>query len=447
MPISPPSRRRLLSEASGSDTPQAAKPKLPLSTPVLNPVPDTRLRDLRRMRFLATALLGLMFVIFIATSFAPVQWPWLSYLQAFAEAGMIGACADWFAVVAMFRHPLGLPIPHTAIVPHNKGRIGGALGRFVSNNFLSPLVLEAKLREIDTAGWIVRWLSEPENTRRIARRTATALPDMLQALPCDQLGAFLTRAIRHGIEAVPAAPLASELLSLFWAQGETQALVEKAISIAATALVDNRDVIKATVAKKSSRFIPKWVDGIVADKIMSGVSQLLDEMRNPGHPWRVELGGAIERLIKDLAENPEMIGRGEELKAEMLGNPMVADQVGKLWIRIETRIGGDPTSYVDPLSDGLERGLSALGGWMAQDEKIKTAINQWVAIAVLRLVAPRRAEIGNFIAQVVERWDSETLVNRLELQVGRDLQYIRINGTLVGGLVGLIIFSAKRFLF
>jgi uncharacterized membrane-anchored protein YjiN (DUF445 family) len=447
MPISPPSRRRLLSEASGSDTPHAAKPKAPLSTPVLSPVPDTRLRDLRRMRFLATALLGLMFVVFIATSFAPVKWAWLSYLQAFAEAGMIGACADWFAVVAMFRHPLGLPIPHTAIVPHNKGRIGGALGRFVSNNFLSPLVLEEKLREIDTAGWIIRWLSEPENTRRIARRTATALPDMLRALPREQLGAFLTRAIRHGIEAVPAAPLASELLSLFWAQGETQALVEKAISIAATALVDNRDVIKASVAKKSSRFMPKWVDGIVADKIMSGVSQLLDEMRNPGHPWRLELGGAIERLIKDLAENPEMIGRGEQLKAEMLGNPMVAEQVGKLWIRIETRIGADSTSYIDPLSDGLERGLSALGGWMAQDEKIKTAINQWVAIAVLRLVAPRRAEIGNFIAQVVERWDSETLVNRLELQVGRDLQYIRINGTLVGGLVGLIIFSAKRFLF
>lgn len=396
------------------------------------------------MRVFATALLVLMFAIFIATSVAPVKWPWLAYLQAFAEAGMIGACADWFAVVALFRHPLGLPIPHTAIVPHNKDRIGGALGRFVSNNFLSPLVLKAKLREVDTAGWVARWLSEQENARRIARRAAIALPQMMQALPRDQLGTFLTRAIRHGIEAVPAAPLASELLSLFWAQGETQVLVEKAISIAAAALTDNRDVIKASVTRKSSRFIPKWVDGIVADKIMSGVSQLLDEMRNPGHPWRVELGSAIERLIKDLAGNPEMIARGEELKAEMLRNPMVSEQVGKLWIRIETRIGAGPASYVDPLSDGLERGLMALGGWMAHDQKIRIAINQWVAITFLRLVAPRRAEIGTFIAQVVERWDSETLVNRLELQVGRDLQYIRINGTLVGGLVGLIIFSAKR---
>ena len=257
---------------------------------------------------------------------------------------------------------------------------------------------------------------------------------------------MLTRGLSRGIEAIPAAPLASELLSLFWAQGETQALAEKAISIAAAALADNRDLIKASVSKKSSRFIPKWVDGIVADKIMSGVSQLLNEMRNPDHPWRMELGAAIERLIRDLAENPDMIARGEELKAEMLRNPAVSEQVGRLWTRIEARIGADVESYVGPLSDALESALVALGGWMMRDRRAGIAVNQWIGIALLRVIAPRRAEIGNFIAQVVERWDSETLVNRLELQVGRDLQYIRINGTLVGGLVGLIIFSAKRFL-
>jgi uncharacterized membrane-anchored protein YjiN (DUF445 family) len=429
---------------SGSDQAPATAPKLPRA-PVLNPFPDTRLRDLRRMRTIATSLLVLMFAIFIATSFAPVKWPWLPYLQAFAEAGMIGACADWFAVVALFRHPLGIPIPHTAIVPHNKGRIGGALGRFVSNNFLSPLVLKAKLREIDSAGWVARWLSQPDNARRIARRATMALPQIMRALPRDQLAALLTRGIRHGIEAVPASPLASELLALFWAQGETQALVEKAISIAAAALNDNRDTIKAKVSKKSSRFIPKWVDGIVADKIVSGVSQLLDEMRSPGHPWRVELGAAIERLIMDLAENPDMIARGEELKAQMLRNPQVAEQVAKLWTRIESRVGSEPESWIAPLSDTLESGLVALGGWISGNQRASTAINQWIGVFVLRTVAPRRAEIGSFISQVVERWDSETLVNRLELQVGRDLQYIRINGTLVGGLVGLIIFSAKQF--
>ncbi len=184
------------------------------------------------MRLLATALLALMSAIFVATYVTKFEWTWLAYLRAFAEAGMIGACADWFAVVALFRHPLGLPIPHTAIVPHNKERIGGAIGRFISNNFLSPKVLSAKIREVDPAGWMARWLSNPENANRVARRVATALPQILRALPRDEINAFLARAARSGIEAIPAAPLASKVLSVLWAQGETQALVERAITIA-----------------------------------------------------------------------------------------------------------------------------------------------------------------------------------------------------------------------
>jgi uncharacterized membrane-anchored protein YjiN (DUF445 family) len=395
------------------------------------------------MRTLATGLLVLMFAIFLATSLTRFDWPWLPYLQAFAEAGMIGACADWFAVVALFRHPLGLPIPHTAIVPNNKDRIGGALGRFVSNNFLSPAVLTAKIREIDIAGWMARRLSNPATARGIARRTAEALPQIVQALPRDQLNGFVTRAIRQGMEAIPAAPLASELLSLFWAQGQTQALVESAISKAAAALVDHRDVIKSKVAQKSSRFIPRWVDAIVADKIVSGLAQLLEEMRAPDHPWRVELGTAVEGLIRDLAEKPEMFARGEELKAEILGNAVVLEQVGRLWARIESRLESE--SYIDPLSDSLERALIGFGDWIIRDEQVGATMNRWLGVALLRIIAPRRAEIGIFIAQVVERWDSKTLVNRLELQVGRDLQYIRINGTLVGGLVGLIIFTARKW--
>ena len=416
------------------------------SAPVVNPIPDTRLRDLRRMRFLATALLALMFVVFIATSAAKVDWPWLPYLRAFAEAGMIGACADWFAVVALFRHPFGLPIPHTAIVPQNKERIGGAMGRFVSNNFLSPAVLTAKIRETDAAGWIARWLLTPANARRIAQRVATTLPQILRALPRDQMNAVLTSALRHGVAAIPAAPLASKLLSLVWAQGETQVLVDKGIVLAATALSDHRGTIKAKVAEKSSRFIPKWVDAIVAEKIMSGLTQLLGEMRDPAHPWRVELGTAVETLIHDLAEKPEMYARGEELKAEILRNPVVNEQIARLWGEIEAKLGSESASYVEQITDGLERALVMLGDWMARDAQVDSAVNKWIGIAALRIIAPRRAEIGAFIAQVVEGWNTETLVTRLELQVGRDLQYIRINGTLVGGLVGLIIFTATQWL-
>ena len=412
----------------------------------MTPTPETRLRDLRRMRLLATALLALMSAIFVATYVTKFEWTWLAYLRAFAEAGMIGACADWFAVVALFRHPLGLPIPHTAIVPHNKERIGGAIGRFISNNFLSPKVLSAKIREVDPAGWMARWLSNPANANRVARRVTTALPQIVRALPRDEINAFLARAARSGIEAIPAAPLASKVLSVLWAQGETQALVERAITIAARMLTDNRDRIKVTVTQKSSRFIPKWVDAIVADKIVSGLTQLLEEMRDPAHPWRTELGVAVDKLIDDLATEPEMYARGEAFKAEILHNPVVLQQVNKLWAEIGARFDAHSDSYLNQISDGLEQAVARLGQRMASDEPIHAAINKFMRIAALRVIAPRRAEIGAFITQVVERWDTETLVNRIELQVGRDLQYIRINGTVVGGLVGLIIFTITRWL-
>jgi len=406
---------------------------------------EIRLRDLRRMRLFATALLALMTAIFIATYLVPWQWTWLAYLRAFTEAGMIGACADWFAVVALFRHPLGIPIPHTAIVPQNKQRIGGAIGRFISNNFLSPKVLTAKIRELDPVGWAAHWLLDTDNAHRIAQRAAMSLPQVLRMMPRDDLNAFLARAARSGIEAVPAAPLASKILSVLWAQGETQALVERAIDIGARALTDNRDRIKVTVSQKSSRFIPKWVDAIVADKIVSGLTQLLQEMRDPSHPWRSELGAAVDRLIDDLATKPEMYTRGEELKIEILNNPVVVQQVNKLWTEIETRLDSNASIYIDQLTDGLERLLITFGHRIADDPKVHATVNQWLRIAALRTIAPRRAEIGAFITQVVERWDTQTLVNRIELQVGRDLQYIRINGTLVGGLVGLIIFTITRW--
>jgi len=412
------------------------------------PPPDTRLRDLRRMRFLATALLALMFVIFIATSLAGDEWSnkwsWVAYVRAFAEAGMIGACADWFAVVALFRHPFGLPIPHTAIVPNSKERIGIAMGRFTANNFLSPKVLATRIRDVDICGWIARWLSDPVHAASAGQRIATTLPQLLRSLPRDDVNGFLTRAVRYGIEAVPAAPLASKILSLFWARGETQALIEQGITRASTALTKNRDAIKVKVSQKSSRFVPRWVDAIIADRIISGVTQLLEEMRQPNHPWRVDLANTIEKLIKDLAESPDMYARGEELKAGMLKSPIVLQQINEVWVGIEDRLDSETTMH--QLSGVIERGLLALGERLSGDEELRDNVNRWLRVAVVRTVAPRRAEIAAFIRQVVENWDADTLVRRIELQVGRDLQYIRINGTVVGGLVGLLIFTVTRWL-
>jgi uncharacterized membrane-anchored protein YjiN (DUF445 family) len=417
--------------------------RLPQASAVTE-VADTRLRDLRRMRVLATGLLVLMFAIFVATSYGQQQWPWLAYPRAFAEAGMIGACADWFAVVALFRHPFGIPIPHTAIVPRSKERIGIAIGRFTASNFLSPRVLAERIREVDLAGWIARWLSKPDNARNAAQRVAAVLHQLLRSMPRKDVNAVLTRATRYGIEAVPLAPLASRVLKLLWAHGEMQTVVEKAIDYGHAALARNRETIKLKVSQRSSRLIPKWIDAIVADKIVAGVTQILEEMREPNHPWRVELATAVERWIAELATDPKMRTRGEELKAQLLNNPVVVGQIDAVWEQIETQL--DAMTSSNRLDETLEQMLTAIGDRLASDARIGDGINRWLRVAILRAVAPRRTEIAAFIRKVVENWDTATLVNRIELQVGPDLQYIRINGTLVGGLVGLAIFAVTQWL-
>lgn len=405
---------------------------------------EQKTRDLRRMQRVATLLLVFMTLVFIVTSVTP--WPSLGYVRAFAEAAMVGACADWFAVVALFRRPFGLPIPHTGIVPRNKDRIGGALGRFMSANFLSPSVLARRLEKIDAVEFLVDWLGHPGNARRIADQASLFLSTAIGALPREPLVDWLTTAALRGIDAVPAAPLASRLLALFWARGETQALLDSAIAYAEASLIRHKDFIRASVAQKSSRFIPKWVDNMLADRVINGLQSSLAEMRKPQHPWRLDIRRAVETLIFDLANDPEMLARGEAMKREMLASPLFVAQVHEVCDNLQTQAMENLSARSAMVSEGLEFALLAVGRWLREDPKIRAQLNRWGRRTALRALSPRRAEIGAYIAGVVQNWDATTLVNRLELQVGRDLQYIRINGTLVGGLVGLIIFIFSKWL-
>jgi uncharacterized membrane-anchored protein YjiN (DUF445 family) len=416
--------------------------RTPASTLIAAGSVEDRRRALRRARLLATSLLGLMLVIFVATSIGMSHWPWLAYIRAFAEAGTIGACADWFAVVALFRHPLGLPIPHTAIVANSKERIGIAIGRFMANNFLSPRVLAERIRDVDISGWAARWILRGDNAHNVAQRATLSLRQAIGALPREDVNGFLSGAVLGGIENVPASPFASRILSLLWSHGEMQAVAEKLLDYASTTLAKNREALRAKVSKRTSRLIPKWIDSIVADKIIDGVARILEEMREPDHPWRIELTTTIEQLIDDLASKPDLIKKGEELKARMLATPAVTGQIDRLWVTIENRLETPETQA--RLSRMLERLLVGIGKRIQEDGQLRDGINRWLRVAVLRTVAPRRTEIANFIRNVVENWDTETLTERIELTVGRDLQYIRINGTLVGGLVGLIIFAITQ---
>jgi uncharacterized membrane-anchored protein YjiN (DUF445 family) len=420
-------------QKSSDDTPPVAEP-------------DTRLTDLRRMRAIATLLLVLMTTVFLITFWAKADLPWVPYVRAFAEAAMVGACADWFAIVALFRRPFGLPIPHTGIIPANHHRLGEALGRFISNNFLTHDATSRKLIEIDIAGSIARWLSDPTNTRRLAEYGARLLPEVVTNLPPHRVSEIIASLSRRGIESVPAAPMASRVLETLWMQGKTQSLLDSAVEKAREWLLNHKDYIQQSITKKSSRWMLKFVDGLLAERIMTGLLTTIEEMRNPSHPWRIELRNAVEKLIVDLAHDPAMAARGEALKAELLANPTFTAQMDLLATRIEEGLYADVDRYTETLSTLLESALRGLADWLHDDPELPASINRRIRIIAVRLLTKRRMEIGAYIAHVVQNWDTTTLVNKLELQVGKDLQYIRINGTLVGGLVGLVIFTVTQLL-
>jgi len=400
--------------------------------------------DLKRMHLLATGLLVLMTGVFAVTTALAARWPYLVYPRAFAEAAMVGACADWFAVVALFRHPFGIPVPHTAIVPRHKKRIGDALGQFISVNFLAPDEVAAKLEKIDATSWISSWLKEPENTRMAARRLQGLLPPLLEFVREEQIQTFSRGVIRNGIDSIAAAPLAARVLSVSIKHGYHDTVFDEAIETARMFLRDHRERIRQTVAKRSLSWLPNWVDGKLADAFVAGLLDSLAAARASDDPLRLQYQAALNRLVVRLAEDPELFDQGERLKADVLDNSVVDGYLDWLSSEIEEKIRAESVAADGIFSSGLEHALLTLGNWLDTDNHIRAMINLWARQLVLGAVVPNRAEIGMFVADVVARWDTKTLVDRLELQVGRDLQYIRINGTLVGGLVGLSIFMVTR---
>jgi uncharacterized membrane-anchored protein YjiN (DUF445 family) len=405
-----------------------------------------RRAELFRMRAIATSLLVLMTCMFLLMRRAPPEWTFAPYLSAFAEAGMVGACADWFAVVAIFRRPLGLPIPHTAIVPENRKRLGAALGRFVTNNFLSPRVALARLNGVDVVGLASRWLQDERNASALAASAGRLLPLALASLPKETLTQWAGAISRRGVEAVPLAPLASRALAVIWAQGAAQVVLDQALDFLEAALAQNKDTIVRKVRQQSSKWIPKFVDALLASKLISGLAETFAEMRAPDHPWRAEAHARIEKLIDDLAHDPELRARGEALKREIIDSPVFAQQIEAMWDELVAALHGDFAERAEVLALAGLHAAAALARSVEEDPLRRAWINRTLRRWALRVVLPRRAEIGAYIADVVDRWDAATLVERLELQVGKDLQYIRINGTLVGGLVGLAIYGLSAWL-
>jgi len=399
------------------------------------------------MKVVATGLLVVMAAVFAITRAYLPAYPWLGYVKAFAEAAMVGGLADWFAVTALFRHPLGLPIPHTAIIPRNKDRIGEALASFIRENFLVPAVVARRMQRLDVAGAAGRFLQTPagEGTR-IRAGASRLIADIFESLDDERLGGIVKSAISTRLRKMEVAPLLGHALASAINEDRHVPMLEAAIRWTARALDANEQLIRDMVRKKANWALKlAGLDTKLADAIIDGLRKLTVEMStDPAHPVRRKIEEALAQLANDLQAKPETRERVEAIKEQLLDNQSVSLWLDALWQKGREAIIKAARNPDAVMAGKLGEVLKSMGGTLEKDARIRAAINQFARRAVVGMAASYGGSIVKLVSETIRGWDAQTVTNRLEAAVGRDLQYIRINGTLVGGLVGLSLYAIDK---
>ena len=397
------------------------------------------------MRRRATALLGAFAVLFVAMAVFRQLRPdvapfWVGLVRATAEAAMVGGIADWFAVTALFRHPLGIPIPHTAIVAQRKDRIGRSLGNFVGNNFLARDVIVRQLTGMTLGKRAATWLSEPSHQARVARAVAAGVARAAEAVPDDELLASVQDALVTQLRKVQVAPLLADLLDLATTDDRHQEFLDRLIKLVNRIVEENKELIRVRISEESPWWVPGAVDDKLYQKIVSGIERTLAEVAaDDAHPLRAQFDKALRDFVEKLHTSPETIARAEAMKERLLGHPGVVELSGAL-------VGAGRNALAKyaapdaPSAEPLERALGALAERALASESLLHEIDASVERLVLGVVDQYRPEVAELIARTVEGWDATAASAKIEVQIGRDLQFIRINGTLVGALVGLLLY-------
>lgn len=403
-------------------------------------------RALRRYRAFATALLVAMGSVYAAATWIGADGFWIELLRAGTEAALVGGLADWFAVTALFRRPLGLPIPHTAVIPRNKDRIGQGLGRFIERNFLEPKLVAARLRQAGVSRRLGVWLSEKENADLVADRLVVVLAFVFRSLNDQKMARLMQVMLRRRLGETELAPALAELIDLLRRNGMHQQLFDAMLDAVARYLSAHKLQIHQIVEERSDWWVPKRVDRRVAEAITAGLEDYLESLRNRDHAARASFDAAIARLADDLRRSPSHRAKVNALRDRLLETPQLRDYTAALWQSLR---GGLERELAEPqsrLRQALAGLLRSLGSTVAEDPEVQARMDRRIEEVAVALVEPWRRDIGQFVADVVRGWESDTVVERVELAVGRDLQYIRVNGTLVGAVVGCLLFLATEYL-
>nr|WP_231983911.1 DUF445 domain-containing protein [Mycobacterium sp. 852013-51886_SCH5428379] len=409
-----------------------------------------RRRALRRMKAVALSfLLGATAIFLICTWWQSHGAPgWVGYVRAAAEAGMVGALADWFAVTALFRHPLGIPIPHTAIIKRKKDQLGEGLGEFIRENFLSPANVETKLRDADVAGRVGRWLAERDHAERVATEASTVLRVLVEMLRDDDVQQVLDRMIIKRIAEPQWGPPVGRVLSQLLAEGRQEALIQLLADRAFEWSLNAGEVIERVIERDSPQWSPRWMDHLVGDRIHRELMDFTDKVRrNPDHELRRSATRFLFEFADDLQNDDATIQRAENVKEQIMARDEVARAAETAWTaakRIILESVDDPSSTLRArIADTVIR----IGESLRDDADLRTKVDNWIIRGAQHIVSGYGAEITTIVTDTVQRWDAEEASDRIELHVGRDLQFIRINGTVVGSLAGLVIYSIAQLLF
>lgn len=422
------------------------KPSTDLPAPA-DPREAEKLSALRRTKFVATGALVVCVVVFLAAKSLEHRYPLLGFLAAFAEAATIGGLADWYAVVALFKRPLGLPIPHTAIIPANQHRIADNLGRFIEVNFLAPAPVREKLYQVDFAALVADWLSDRGRSAGLSRFVARLVPQMLGAIEESGLRDFVSQRVLEQADKVKIAPLAADLLSAFTEDRRHQKLLDELTTILGRFLSDEqalgamRDRIREELPSLFNLF---RADAYLLKKIVASAGALLEEVRaDEAHPLRVEFDHFVENFIEQLRSSTYYARRAEKLKRDFLARPELAGIAQEMWDSLRQFLEQDARLPQSRIREHLGNMFVEVGRHLASDPRIRADMNKGFVVALASFVEAQKSGVSKFIADQVKRWDLAQLTRLIEINIGRDLQYIRFNGMVIGGLAGLLLYTIE----
>ena len=410
-----------------------------------------RRRGLRRMKVVALSFLVGATVVFLGCQWAQsagVTATWVGYVGAAAEAGMVGALADWFAVTALFKHPLGIPIPHTAIIKRKKDQLGEGLGTFVRENFLSPEVVGTKIRDAHIPSRLGKWLSELSHAQRVAAESATVLRVLVELLRDDDVQQVIDRIIVQRIAEPQWGPPVGRVLATLLAEHRQEALIQLLADRAFQWSLNAGEIIQRVVERDSPTWSPRFVDHLVGDRIHRELMDFTDKVRrNPDHELRRSATRFLFEFADDLQHDDATIARAEAVKEQLMAREEVTNAAATAWKTLKRLVlegVDDPSSA---LRTRIADAVVSIGESLRDDAELRDKVDNWIVRAAEHLVAQYGVEITAIITDTIERWDAEEASRRIELHVGRDLQFIRINGTVVGSLAGLAIYTIGQLLF